>query len=146
MSQRLVIQNKLCDVIDASKFYEVTYTPGTGRPIAYNPDTAPSIEPDSVRTNEIAERFGPDTDYGQSLILKPVAWTFVLYLDWNNKEIDLSAFEKGLMMNPPHIDAQGNDRSVDLYVLSKEVSHPVQQDASTGTQAKFLFQAELGRA
>lgn len=146
LSQRLMVQNKICDVIDASKFYEVFYTPGTGRPLEYDPDTAPSVEPDSVRTNEIAARYSPDKDYGQELILKQSTWTFVLFMEWSNKEVDLSVFEKDLMLNIPYIPAQGDYRSVQLFVLSNEVSHPVQQGASTGTQAKFLFQAELGRA
>ncbi len=144
--QRLYIQQKLCDVVAAAKFYQVLYTDGTGKPITYDPTSAPNVPPTSVRVNEIAGRFGLDKDQGQIEALKQVTWTFALYLEWDNIEVDLSFLERDLMLTIPFIAAQGGYRSVTLYVLSKEVVHPVQQGASTGTQAKYLFQAELGRA
>lgn len=143
--QRLIIQRALCDVVAAGLFYAVTYTPGNGKPVLYDPNTEQSIQPASVRVNEISERFKEDAEYGQDQILMPANWTFVLFLEWDNREIDLSFFEALCMAHPPFIQGTANYRSVRLFLINKEVNHPVEQQGSTGTQVKYLFQAELGR-
>lgn len=146
--QRLLIQQAIWDLGANGKFYQVTYEglAHPGRPLTYDPNTAPVIPPTSVRTNELSGKFAIDKEYGQAHILRPTSWLFVLFLEWSNIEVDLSFFEQSLMQQIPFIDATLGYRSVELFLLSKDVQHPVQQDASTGTQAKFLFQAELGRA
>lgn len=141
--ERLRIQQAMVDLVNAAKFYQVTY--GTdGKPVTYDPSVAPNVSPASAQCNEIAEKFGIDKNFGQDLILTPVSWTFELMLAWQ-VEVDLSFFEQSLMRNPPFIPASGVYRSVRLYMLGKSVQHPVKQDAATGTQAKYLFNADLGR-
>lgn len=143
--QRLIIQRAIIDFVRASKYFEVLYEPGTGRPILYDPSTAPVIAPDTVRCNEMSEAFKVDKEYGQDLILMPTNWTFACFVEFSNREIDLSYFEAACMTKPPLIPSTPNYREVQLFVVRKDVQHPVEQGASTGTQVKYLFQAELGR-
>lgn len=144
--QRLVIQRALIDFVRAGRFYEVTYETGTGKPNLYDPQTAPNCAPDSVRCNEMSEAFMVDKDYGQDLILKPTQWTFAVFVSWNNKEVDLTAFEEACMRTRPQLVKTDNYREVEMFLVRKDVTHPVEQGATTGTEVKYLFQAELGRA
>jgi hypothetical protein len=77
--------------------------------------------------------------------LVKVGWGFELYLEWD-LEVDLDVFEEALMKALPFLPAANGMPSVTLMLLQKGVSHPVTQGSGTGTKAKYLVQAELGRA
>ncbi len=122
---RIKVQQKLWDVANGAEYFAVTYD-GAGRPITYDPMTAPNIPPVSIRSNEVSEKFVIDNKHGQDQILKSTSWIFQLYLEWN-VEVDLSLFDLFLMMHPPFIAESATEQSVQLLVLSKDVQHPVQQ-------------------
>lgn len=142
--QRLLVQKALRAAVLDSRFFQVKYDPITKDPIIYDPLTEPLIVP-SIEVNEINGKFEFDRQHGSGLVLKQTTWTFELYLTFQ-VETDLEAFEENMRLNPPYILATGSLPWVRLIMHTKAVQHPAQQDATTGTEAKYLFQAELGRA
>lgn len=146
MSDRHAIQSAIITLVENhAHFHEVTYEDvgGVSKPVAFDPETAPSHAPETLRVNEISSSFAEDKNHGRSQILRRTNWSYVLYLEWSAKEIDLAAFLDGLCQNIPFIAKTADNARIRLFLLKYDVAHPVQQGASTGTQAKLLFNAEV---
>lgn len=141
--QRLYVQKALRAAVLASRFFQVKYDANSD-PVIYDPLTEPLIVP-KVEVNEINGKFDLDKQHGSSMVLKQTTWTFELYLTFA-VEADLEEFEQNMRLTPPYIAATTSLPWVRLWMHTKAVEHPVRQDPSTGTTAKYLFQAELGRA
>lgn len=145
-SQRIRIQQEIRTIVLGGTFYQVFYNAG-GAPKDIL-DAAPSCVPDSVRCNEIESQFGEDKKNGRDYILARPSWVFEVFVEWNNKEVLLEAFEE-FLSRPPIIPALSESfKQVTVVLLNTVVNHPVTgaNGISTGTQAKFTVRAVLGRS
>lgn len=143
ISQRLRIQGVLVERALASQFPVVTYD-AKGVPSAAIDVLEAPRQP--IICNEIQSAFGPDERYGRHEISERTQWLFALRLRFN-QEVVLEPFEESVLTSPPEVpkdESRGYPRVV-LRLIGSEPQHPVQQEAKTGTQVEFTFEAEQGR-
>lgn len=143
-SQRTRIQKALVDLVKDETFPQ----------ISYNPDGSPR-EPDDQRVsrpeqpilcNETQSVFSQDERHRRGDVQRRDSWLFSLKMTFKT-EVLMEIFEDNLVADPPVLEADKDKGlpQVVLRLVQTDVSHPVQQGASVGTQAEFTFEAELGR-
>jgi hypothetical protein len=136
------IQNRLVALAKAGPFYPVTYDVTTK--VATVSATALAAAQIDALANETACRFVPSKLNRRSLVHERDGWTFELRIQLQS-ECVLEAFEDAILQDPPKLlkdPANGLNYQVRLLLVDSRVTHPIQQEASTGTHVIYTFAAE----
>ena len=134
------IQNKLIDLAEAGPFYGVSYE--SRRPIvSLQADTTPI----HIKALETGSEFDQPDLNRQSFIRERSNWTWELRLQFKT-EVNLEAFEELIAAEPPVLLSTSSLRQVTLLLEKSDPEHPVQQQASQGTQVVYTFEAHLSPA
>ncbi len=143
MTERIRVQRELLNLAKTGRFYEVVYNE-EGLPQPIDLEAASKVVPSGTNCNEVGSQFSEDRQYGRERRLKRQAWFFDLLVEFNG-EVTLEEFEKDLMENIPVLPKIDSMRQATLVLVSSNMEHPVTQQGTNGTKAKFTFQVELGR-
>lgn len=131
-SERVKIQAFIIGLAKAGSFNNVTYDKTSDLPI-YNVVTAATLK--SVRCNETGSSFERDSFNGRKLAGRRSSWRFSLLLEFDG-EVDLSNFEQTLLDPLPRVP---DFPHMVLQLSSVSVTHPPQQQPSSGTKAEYLI-------
>jgi len=137
MSDRVLIQNKILDIVESSEFPIVAYDSDTHRPLL----TTDLSEP-NARVNEIQGQITNSTkNSGRSRVFNIQSWVFELRLKFN-EEVSLEDFLKDKMSNLI-FDVKGE--KIEVSAGAFNVDHPAQQGAQAGTSLKLTLTANTRR-
>ncbi len=145
-SNKVRIQNKLIALAKAGRFFKVTYDKNTGLANDVDPGVDTIQPPASVLANEIQQTFGIDSRHGRKQILRRDSWVFQVLVQWQS-EVTVEFFEEDLLDPIPILDDDkvNNLEDATLLLNRTEVVHPPTQSSANGSQAKFTFEAVIGR-
>ena len=102
-------------------------------------------EPTFIKTYETGSEFDKPELNRRSFMRERSSWTWKLRLQFKT-EVSLEAFEELIAAEPPTLPATAGLRQVTLLLEGAEPEHPVQHQASQGTQVVYTFEASLGPA
>lgn len=145
ITQRIRIQRKIITLVKEGEFYRVTYDRNTGLPEDIVREESRRVSPTSVLVNEIASQFTVDEEYGRDYRLKRSQWVFEVLVEFS-REVTMEFWEEA-MLDLPILEADEEHGLPQVMLVLKRngVIHPVQQNASTGTLAKVVLEAVVGR-
>lgn len=130
--ERVRIQAFIIGLAKAGSFNNVLYDKTTDLPL-YAVVTSQS--PKSVRCNETGSSFERDAAQGRRLAGRRLSWRFSLLLEFDG-EVDLSDFEQTLLDPLPRVP---DFPHMVLQLVSSTVTHPPQQQPSSGTKAEYTI-------
>lgn len=138
--ERSDIQNHLRTLAKEGTFYCVSYDPETGDALQIDPNESETLAPQQALCNEVSSAFEIDTRQGRDRIQRRSSWQFELLLGFSS-EVSLEDFEQALMAEPPVVPEKNGHKQIRCELVSADYQHPVQQQPSTGTQARYVFEA-----
>lgn len=133
------IQQFLVAFTKAGTFPSILYAAG----MAQQPEDA-SVAPASVTCNETGSDWAIDDRDGRKLSQTRTNWNFEVRVAWD-KEVSLELFEQAWAESPPLIAKDDpnypGDKNLHLFLVSIQVTHPVEQGGPKGTKAVLTIQA-----
>jgi hypothetical protein len=132
----LLFAEQVLDIAQGYPFTPLTFDPTTGRE---TPDLSRAVAPSSATFNEISGAFSPSRSMRSVAAIKTGAG-YLLRLQFSEKVL-LEDFEDRIsVIQVPAIDNQPGGT---LQLVSSNIVHPPQADASSGTAASYSFTSSL---
>ena len=137
---KIRIHNELISVTKAGAFYAVDFDNCSGAMQDVDEAVATPVPPSSVYANELSAQIGDATNYRMSYQRQRSEWTWLVKAKWSC-QVTSYRFEEALMLNPPCLVMDPDQRQVQLMLERVQYQHSTTGQPHSGSLIEFYFNA-----